>query len=189
MDDFLWLIGFYILYSLFAKLRNKKPSAGDPPTFPPGLDRPRRSGSRDFPYPSAGMPASRPDSPVRPKSAEGTPGYPNQFPWPFPEVFGEVLSPSPKEPDWDADAAVRWKPVEPVPGLTEPAGLTPNLPQASAAVTQPEAGLALTSGGAMFKVTPAAVAGGIIWSEILQPPRSRRPYQWRRKSAGPLGRK
>jgi hypothetical protein len=33
------------------------------------------------------------------------------------------------------------------------------------------------------------VAGGIIWSEILQTPRSQRPYQWRRKLAKPAGRK
>lgn len=192
MDDLLWLIGFYILYSLFAKLRNKKASDGDSPTFPPELGRPRRPSSRNFPHPAAGMPASRSDSPAQSEPAEESPTFPSQFPWSFPELFEEFPSPAPKEPGRvaEATAATSWSPVESSSELTGPDSFAPSSSRAKPAVTKPEAGLSLSSREeAVFRFTPAGVAGGIIWSEILQTPRSQRPYQWRRKAAKSAGRK
>ena len=186
MEQLFWLIGLYILYNMFTKRRDTKPPAGDPPTFPSGLDRPRRP-SRNYPYPTDGMPASRPDSPVRPDSAEETPALPSQFPWSFPELFEEFQSPVPKEPSRTAesDTAASRSRVESASVLTKPDSFTPSLSKAKTAIPQPAAGLSLCSQEeAVFKFTPAGVAGGIIWSEILQSPRSQRPYQWRRKSKG-----
>lgn len=192
MDELIWLIGLYILYNMFFKRRDTKPSEGDSPTFPPELDRPRRSSSRNFPHPAAGMPASRSDSPVQSEPAEESPTFPSQFPWSFPELFEEFPSPAPKEPGRaaEATAATSWSPVESASGLTGLDSFSPSLSQAKPAVTKPEAGLSLSSREeAVFRFTPAGVAGGIIWSEILQTPRSQRPYQWRRKAAKSAGRK
>lgn len=188
MDQLLWLIGLYILYSLFAKKRDAKPPANDPRDLFPGLDRRRRPASRSFPTPTAGLPAGRPELPARPQPAGETASFPSQFPWSFPELFEEDPFLEPEEADRAADTAVAggWDPVlaEPAAGEIASAGLTPglapDLPQVETAVgiIRPETGW--SSRGAMLKFTPAGVAGGIIWSEILQAPRSRRPFQWRR---------
>jgi hypothetical protein len=190
MDELIWLIGLYILYNLFFKRRDTKPSEGESPTFPPELDRPRRFGSRNFPQPAAGMPASsRSDSPVQPEMVEESP-TPSQFPWSFPELFEEVASTTLGEPSKAEATPVSWSPVESASGLNGPDSFSPGLSRVKPIVTKPEAGLSLSSRkDAVFRFTPAGVAGGIIWSEILQTPRSQRPYQWRRKLAKPAGRK
>jgi len=153
--------------------------SGNTPPSPSAGGQPGRR-SRTFNSPVLGMPENSEDRPVLMENRGETHGLPKgQFPWLFPEHYGKDSPSIPNyqgEEDEDALDSTRD-------GYSKDLRVpeSERLVQSEAVTEEMEAGLSYTPSGAAFKMTPSGVAGGIIWSEILQAPRCQRPYRRNRK--------
>jgi hypothetical protein len=194
MEDFMWVIGLIMFFNFFSWLR-KTFSKNTPQSQDAGRMSRRRT--RGLDAPELGVPGTLEEQPVSSANRGGTRRglSMEQFPWLVPENIEENLDSDSKHQSWSKENF-----FEPTPARAEirPADLSDakdlsgcskdvmasagyRAQATSAPAAKIEPGLANTADGPTINLTSAGVAGGIIWSEILQPPRCRRPYKRNKK--------
>ena len=191
MGDLLWIIGLILFFNFISWL--KKVITGE--IIPPqNTGDPRKAGPRRF------APDSDPENwagremQTQPwREADSIPsGLP---PWLILEESEENLYPQQSQPKMTLPVPEEPQPypveltadfledsrLQSISGVEKVTPVKPVQTESAAVKTSTTSGQPITSSGFALDLSPGGVALGIVWSEILQPPRCRRPYRWGRQ--------